>query len=178
MAELERVAPVELVDGEDLFWWGARTPNALARLRARLGPLTVITCFVVGALALAGCGGRRPVAVRGDGPVISLRVEVRPAPGATARQASLTCDGSPTATGFIADSRAACDLVSGNEKARARLVAGPPANQVCTQLYGGPQRAQVSGRIAGRPVDATLTRVDGCGVADWSLLQPLLGPPG
>ncbi len=34
---LEQVAPVVLVDGQDLFWWGARTPAALARLRAHLG---------------------------------------------------------------------------------------------------------------------------------------------
>jgi hypothetical protein len=32
-AELARVAPVEFVDGRDLFWWGARTPAALGRLR-------------------------------------------------------------------------------------------------------------------------------------------------
>lgn len=31
-AELEAVAPVEFVDGRDLFWWGARTAGALARL--------------------------------------------------------------------------------------------------------------------------------------------------
>ena len=31
-AELEAVAPVRLVDGQDLFWWGARTPAALTRL--------------------------------------------------------------------------------------------------------------------------------------------------
>jgi ABC-type Fe3+-hydroxamate transport system substrate-binding protein len=33
-AELERVAPVRLVDGRDLFWWGWRTPAALRRLGA------------------------------------------------------------------------------------------------------------------------------------------------
>jgi ABC-type Fe3+-hydroxamate transport system substrate-binding protein len=37
VAELEAVAPVELVDGQDLFWWGARTPDALVRLTRRLG---------------------------------------------------------------------------------------------------------------------------------------------
>jgi ABC-type Fe3+-hydroxamate transport system substrate-binding protein len=40
-AELERVAPVVLVDGRDLFWWGARTPGALVRLGdalATIGP--------------------------------------------------------------------------------------------------------------------------------------------
>ncbi len=39
--ELEKVAPVVFVDGQDLFWWGARTPAALVRLRrlaATLGP--------------------------------------------------------------------------------------------------------------------------------------------
>lgn len=35
-AELEHVAPVVFVDGQDLFWWGARTPRALARLAAVL----------------------------------------------------------------------------------------------------------------------------------------------
>jgi ABC-type Fe3+-hydroxamate transport system substrate-binding protein len=33
---LEQVAPVVLVDGQDLFWWGARTPAAMARLRHQL----------------------------------------------------------------------------------------------------------------------------------------------
>ncbi|WCO65462.1 helical backbone metal receptor [Iamia majanohamensis] len=30
-------APAVLVDGQDLFWWGVRTPGAVARLRAALG---------------------------------------------------------------------------------------------------------------------------------------------
>ena len=34
--ELEAVAPVALVDGRDLFWWGSRTPGARTRLSARL----------------------------------------------------------------------------------------------------------------------------------------------
>ncbi|GMU79350.1 MAG: ABC transporter substrate-binding protein [Acidimicrobiia bacterium] len=37
--ELERALPaaeVRLVDGQDLFWWGSRTPDALMRLRAEL----------------------------------------------------------------------------------------------------------------------------------------------
>lgn len=36
---LEQVAPVVLVDGKDLFWWGVRTPGALRRLREQLIPL-------------------------------------------------------------------------------------------------------------------------------------------
>jgi ABC-type Fe3+-hydroxamate transport system substrate-binding protein len=38
--ELEQLAPVVLVDGQDLFWWGVRTPSALARLAAVLERVT------------------------------------------------------------------------------------------------------------------------------------------
>lgn len=39
VAELEAVAPVVLVDGQDLFWWGVRTPAALGRLARQLADL-------------------------------------------------------------------------------------------------------------------------------------------
>ncbi|HTN80134.1 MAG TPA: helical backbone metal receptor [Acidimicrobiales bacterium] len=38
-AELRAIAPVRLVDGKDLFWWGVRTPGALMRLTAQLSDL-------------------------------------------------------------------------------------------------------------------------------------------
>ncbi|MDQ1436969.1 MAG: hypothetical protein QOK43_598 [Acidimicrobiaceae bacterium] len=37
--ELRAVAPVALVDGQDLFWWGVRTSAALRRLGERLASL-------------------------------------------------------------------------------------------------------------------------------------------
>ncbi len=37
---LAEVAPVVLVDGQDLFWWGSRTPAALARLREALADVS------------------------------------------------------------------------------------------------------------------------------------------
>jgi ABC-type Fe3+-hydroxamate transport system substrate-binding protein len=36
LIELEVVAPTVRVDGQDLFWWGSRTPGAVARLHAHL----------------------------------------------------------------------------------------------------------------------------------------------
>ena len=36
VTELAQVAPVELVDGKDLFWWGVRTAGARERLAQRL----------------------------------------------------------------------------------------------------------------------------------------------
>lgn len=35
--ELSAVAPVLLVDGRDLFWWGVRTPLAITNLHERIG---------------------------------------------------------------------------------------------------------------------------------------------
>jgi ABC-type Fe3+-hydroxamate transport system substrate-binding protein len=35
---LDEVAPVVLVDGQDLFWWGVRTPAAAQRLRGARAP--------------------------------------------------------------------------------------------------------------------------------------------
>ena len=37
LEELSAVAPAQLVDGQDLFWWGVRTTAARARLRSQLG---------------------------------------------------------------------------------------------------------------------------------------------
>jgi ABC-type Fe3+-hydroxamate transport system substrate-binding protein len=38
--ELRVVAPVVRVDGQDLFWWGARTPDAIGRLHAAISAAT------------------------------------------------------------------------------------------------------------------------------------------
>ena len=37
-SELEQVAPVVFVDGQDLFWWGIRSAAAQSRLAAQLAP--------------------------------------------------------------------------------------------------------------------------------------------
>jgi ABC-type Fe3+-hydroxamate transport system substrate-binding protein len=39
-AELEVVAPALLVDGQDLFWWGVRTPAALVRLHGQIAAVS------------------------------------------------------------------------------------------------------------------------------------------
>lgn len=41
--ELSSVAPVLLVDGRDLFWWGERTPDAIRTLRDRVDAARPIT---------------------------------------------------------------------------------------------------------------------------------------
>jgi hypothetical protein len=172
--ELAEVAPVELVDGQDLFWWGARTASAFARLRVRLGAFTLL---LVTALTVVACGDDESVTAGDNSRATSLRVEVVPTAGAPAQTATLICGRAQTATGFIVDAAATCELVSEDERARGRLVDGPAADRSCTQIYGGPQQAHVTGTLDGQRIDATVTRADGCGIADWTLLEPLLGAP-
>jgi hypothetical protein len=50
---------------------------------------------------------------------------------------------------------------------------GPP--KLCTQQYGGPQVAVVTGTFYGRPVSVTFRRTDGCEIARWNSLSTLLG---
>ncbi|WP_308405574.1 SSI family serine proteinase inhibitor [Streptomyces tardus] len=45
---------------------------------------------------------------------------------------------------------------------------------VCTQRYGGPQTARVTGTWAGREVSADFERTNGCEIARWDTLTPAL----
>ncbi|WP_030755621.1 SSI family serine proteinase inhibitor [Streptomyces sp. NRRL F-5135] len=48
------------------------------------------------------------------------------------------------------------------------------AGAMCTTMYGGPATARITGTWAGRPVDAAFSRSDGCEIARWDRLVPLL----
>lgn len=54
---------------------------------------------------------------------------------------------------------------------------GPP--KLCTQQYGGPQVAVVTGNFHGRQVQCAFRRTDGCEIARWNTMAALLGgtPP-
>ena len=53
-----------------------------------------------------------------------------------------------------------------------------PKNIVCTEIYGGPQKARVIGAVGGRRIWATFTRENGCHIDRWNRLSPWLLPPG
>lgn len=61
---------------------------------------------------------------------------------------------------------------------QARLT-NPPADQLCTSEYGGPETAHITGTINDVAVDTTVKRTDGCGISDWgNLLAAILPTPG
>ena len=68
------------------------------------------------------------------------------------------------------DPEAACDHLAGTTDPFAPL----GADVVCTEQFGGPQTARVTGRWDGRPVDLELSRSDGCRIAQWDALVPLV----
>lgn len=44
-------------------------------------------------------------------------------------------------------------------------------NMACTEIYGGPQQALVTGRLRGYPVRATFNRTNGCEIARWNRVR-------
>jgi hypothetical protein len=163
------------------------------RIAAALGLATL--------LVLAGCGGgggvtpepAQPGGTGPDAPTTSTPGGTSPAtppasPAApVAAELTITLDetggGSPrsfTLTcapvgGSHPQAQAACDALAA---AGADVFAPVPPGRQCTQVYGGPQVATVTGTVAGRPVEATFTRTDGCEIARWDALADLLGTPG
>jgi hypothetical protein len=111
---------------------------------------------------LAGCGSD------GSGgssePRYDLTISFWPTGrGGEARSATLTCD--PDG-GTHPDPTGACDALLQNEDA-LQPVAGDVA---CTEIYGGPQLATINGP----GVQSTFSRSNGCEIARWDALRPVL----
>jgi hypothetical protein len=102
-----------------------------------------------------------------------LQIEFDPGDGTEPESWTLTCVG--FVEGSHPDAEAACAAL----KAMADPFAPLPADVVCTEQFGGPQTARVLGRWNGEPVDLEVSRTDGCRIAQWDRLGPLLpGPVG
>ncbi len=157
---------------------------------------------VAGALVLTACAGD-PVTVPGapattggdpDSPVTS-----GPDDSGTSSAAPTAPPGDPVAadltvsvddgTGVRAEYTLTCEPVGGDhpdaEGACAALAAagtgvfGPvPKDQMCTEIYGGPQTAVVAGTLAGQPVTARFSRTNGCEISRWDALSAVFGPVG
>jgi hypothetical protein len=79
------------------------------------------------------------------------------------------------ARGTLARPAVACKRLAASE---VKLFAPSRKNLVCTEIYGGPQKARVVGTLASRRIWATFTRTNGCEIARWSGISPWLVPPG
>ena len=120
------------------------------------------TMVIVVALVAAVLAATAPGASPGSGP-IALRV-VYAEDGRepeTRIVHTLRCD---PPRGTLPRRTAACRELRRLESSTLRPV---PAGRACTEIYGGPQVAIVSGTVAGRRVWARLRRDDGCQIDRW-----------
>jgi len=85
---------------------------------------------------------------------------------------TLRCD--PASGSLARPARACTRLAAGGVKLFAPL----RKDMVCTEIYGGPQRARIVGTVDGKRVWATFTRRDGCEIDRWQRISPWLVPPG
>jgi hypothetical protein len=110
-------------------------------------------------LALAGCSS-------GGGSDL-------PAPGGDTDLTVRQLDGDRLVRAIPLDD---CDQADG---ACARVVAvlprlRPEPDEVCTEIYGGPERMLVEGTLDGEPYTAEVTRSNGCQIARYDLLADAL----
>jgi hypothetical protein len=90
---------------------------------------------------------------------------------------TLECvDSKPMESSTVRDPDAACAAL---ERHAEKVFFGKPdPNVACTQEYGGPQQAHVTGTIDGREVNKKFSLTDGCKISEWNAMKALLGGPG
>jgi len=107
-------------------------------------------------LALAACGEDDEAPAGRSLADLTVTVDRDGEGGRPARTATVRCEG----PGDSAACRALAQL-------DPKVLEPTPGNVACTQQYGGPQIATVEGTLRGKPVDAKLSRVNGCEIARW-----------
>jgi hypothetical protein len=117
--------------------------------------------FLLLLLAPTACGGNA------SGSSTSARLSVTVWPhGKSGRSVNytLTC---PRGSGTLPAARSACSKL---RRVSSKAFAPVPAGTACTELYGGPQTARVTGHFAGKSIKADFNRTNGCEIARWSRL--------
>lgn len=128
----------------------------------RIRPAPVL---LLAALVSAGCGSGT-AGSNGTGGTGMLTITVQDGAGGAPRTWTLTCD---PPGGDHPDPAGACAAIG----AARRPFAPVPADMACTQVYGGPETATITGTWRGEPVDAAYRRTDGCEIARWTALAPV-----
>jgi hypothetical protein len=129
--------------------------------------------MMVAAVLLTGCGTGPSDSAKGGtvnqpgtspSAASELRITVRSDQNVAPQTWTLRCD---PPGGDHPDAAAACAAIAKAE----RPFAATAKDQICTQIYGGPQTATIEGTWKGQPVKATYSRTDGCEIARWKKLE-------
>lgn len=125
--------------------------------------------------------------VSDDDPATSPEPSDEPTEPATPVAADLTVVVGATGEGATTTYTLTCEPVGGDhpdaEAACAAIAAGglaafepTPMDVACTEQWGGPQTATVTGTVDGETVNAEFSRTNGCEISRWAALEPLFGP--
>lgn len=103
-----------------------------------------------------------------------LVIMVKPSDFEPAIKYTLTCkDGAPTKESRHPSAAKACEVLKNHPGV---LFPQPRSKDVvCTQEYGGPQTAIVTGVVDGVPVDISFSLRDGCEISQWNAAESILG---
>ena len=144
----------------------------------RAATVALAALFVTAACGSSGAKKAATTTTAVAAAATSLSIEVRLDPAAAPQTGTLQCDGSAKGTGLLAESASAAKACAAlaNPAAVAYLRNPRPEGQVCTQIFGGPETAHVTGTLQGQPVTVDLARRNGCETAGWELVRPLLQP--
>jgi hypothetical protein len=106
-----------------------------------------------------------------------LAIMIKPSESQPAVNYTLVCkDGVPAEESDHPSAAKACTALKNNP---AALSPAPRStDQACTQQYGGPQEATVTGIVDDTPVDASFARRDGCEISQWNAAADILGSAG
>ena len=131
--------------------------------------LLSLTAPVLLVVLLAGCGSDSD---DGSGAGESdTQLEITFWPGGRskgeAQTLTLSCDPSG---GTHQSPAAACEQLYALDEP----FAPPPADEMCTELYGGPEEALITGTYRGEPVSYKLARTNGCEIDRYEKLSFLL----
>lgn len=112
-------------------------------------------------LALTSCSTEKdPIPVEKDSPSGTLTLKFQATPDVELEQVPLI---------HCSDEPDFCDAVLNDAS-----ILPVPENTVCTQQYGGPEYAELTGSVDAVPVSLEFTNTDGCQIARWNSLQTLL----
>jgi len=121
-------------------------------------PLFVMVCATFPATASAG--------------LIALKIEFRADAGSKPRILTLRC--AAKAIGTVRSPTTACARL---QRLGPTAFRPTPPNAACTEIYGGPSTARITGTFFGSPLWARLSRSNGCEIARWQRVAFLLPQP-
>ena len=106
-----------------------------------------------------------------------LAITVVPSQGAAELDYTLVCaSGTPAAESSHPNAAAACAALKANPGILSPTE--PGTSRPCTQQYGGPQKATVTGMVDGVAVESSFARSNGCEISAWDAAKDVLGAAG